>query len=41
MDALARHRVACGEPAVSLDLGAMIDDGLLAENTDLLDRVLA
>lgn len=41
MDALARHRVACGEPAASLDLGAMIDDGLLAENTDLLDRVLA
>lgn len=41
MDALARHRVARGERAVSLDLGALIDDGLLAENTDLLDRVLA
>lgn len=41
MDALARHRVSRGERAVSLDLGAMIDDGLLAENTDLLDRVLA
>lgn len=41
MDALARHRVARGERAVSLDLGAMIDDGLLAENTNLLDRVLA
>lgn len=41
MDALARHRVACGERAVSLDLGALIDDGLLAENTDFLDRVLS
>ena len=41
MDALARHRVALGERAVSLDLGAMTDDGLLAENTDLLSRVLA
>jgi hypothetical protein len=40
-DALARYRVARGEKAVSLDLGAMIDDGLLAENQDLLNRVLA
>ena len=41
MDALARHRVAHGEKAVSLDLGAMTDDGLLAEHVELLNRVLA
>lgn len=41
MDALARYRVARGERAASLDLGAMTDDGLLAENTELLNRVLA
>ena len=35
-DALARLRVASGEKAVSLDLGAMIDDGLLAESPELL-----
>ena len=40
-DALARYRVARGEKAVSLDLGAMIDDGLLAETPELLTRVLA
>ena len=40
-DALARYRVARGEKAVSLDLGAMIDDGLLAETPELLNRVLA
>ena len=40
-DALARFRVASGENAVSLDLGAMIDDGLLAESPELLKRVLA
>ncbi|KAI9644356.1 hypothetical protein NHQ30_007713 [Ciborinia camelliae] len=39
-DALARYRVSKGEKAISLDLGAMIDDGILAENTKLLDRVL-
>lgn len=41
LDALARYRVARGERAVSLDLGAMTEDGLLAENTELLNRVLA
>lgn len=41
MDALARHRVALGERAVSLDLGVMIDDGLLSQNPDLMNRVLA
>lgn len=41
MDALARHRIARGERAVALDLGALTDDGLLAEHTDFLNRVLA
>lgn len=41
MDALSRHRVAHGRRAISLDLGALTDDGLLAENTGLLNRVLA
>lgn len=41
MDALSRHRVARGRRATSLDLGALTDDGLLAENTSLLNRVLA
>ena len=40
-DAMARYRVALGEKAVSLDLGALIEDGVLAENQDLLNRVLA
>ena len=39
-DALARYRVAHGEKAVAMDLGAMSDDGLLAENRTLLSRVL-
>jgi len=39
-DALARYRVSQGEKAISLDLGAMTDDGILAEHPDLLDRVL-
>ncbi|MCJ1387139.1 hypothetical protein MMC17_010268 [Xylographa soralifera] len=41
MDCLARYRVSHGEKGVSLDLGVMLDDGLLAENKDFLDRVLA
>jgi len=40
MDALARYRVAAGERAVSLDLGALLEDGLLAENPEFLNRVL-
>lgn len=39
-DALARYRVSRGQRAIALDLGAMVDDGFLAENRDLLDRVL-
>ncbi|KAF2190022.1 reducing type I polyketide synthase [Zopfia rhizophila CBS 207.26] len=41
MDALARYRVARGERAVSIDLGALTEDGILAENPELLNRVLA
>lgn len=36
-DALARHRVARGERAVVLDLGWMVDDGIIAES-DFLTR---
>ena len=40
-DAFARYRVSvCGMKTVSLDLGVMIDDGILAENQDSLQRVL-
>jgi acyl carrier protein len=39
-DAIARYRVSKGEKAISLDLGAMIDDGILTENQALLERVL-
>ena len=37
-DALARYRVAMGEKAISLDLGALLTGGLLSQNTDLLKR---
>ena len=40
-DAFARYRAsACGDKTVSLDLGAMVDDGMLAENPNALQRVL-
>jgi acyl carrier protein len=41
MDALARYRIAHGQRAVSLDLGALTDDGLLAEDPEFLKRVLS
>ncbi|KAF2464008.1 reducing type I polyketide synthase [Lindgomyces ingoldianus] len=41
MDALAQYRVSIGLRATSLDLGALKDDGLLAENPDFLNRVLS
>ena len=41
MDGLARYRVARGQKAVSLDLGAMTEDGLLSEDPEFLNRVLA
>lgn len=39
-DSLARYRVSRGQPAVSLDLGAMVDDGFLAQNQAIRDRLL-
>ncbi|KAM0794237.1 reducing type I polyketide synthase [Usnea florida] len=39
-DALARHRVAQGEKAVSIDLGVMVAEGFLRENETLLNRML-
>jgi aryl carrier-like protein len=38
LDALARFRVAHGQPAVALDLGVMKGDGFLAENKEFLQR---
>ncbi|KAF7595543.1 hypothetical protein BBP40_005578 [Aspergillus hancockii] len=40
MDGFARYRVANGRKAVSLDLGAMVDDGLLVETPGFLEKVL-
>ena len=40
-DALARHRVAQGEKAVSLDLGLMLSEGVVAESEVLLKRLRA
>jgi acyl transferase domain-containing protein/NADPH:quinone reductase-like Zn-dependent oxidoreductase/SAM-dependent methyltransferase len=39
-DALARYRVSNGEKAVSLDLGLILDDGVVAENEALLNHLL-
>ena len=41
LDSLAHYRNAHGQKTISLDLGAMISEGLLAENPALRDRVLA
>lgn len=41
IDMLARHRVANGQKAVSIDLGAIISDGFLAENESIRRRFLA
>lgn len=40
-DALTRHRVSLGEKAASLYLSAMMDDGIVAEDRNLLNRILA
>jgi NADPH:quinone reductase-like Zn-dependent oxidoreductase/SAM-dependent methyltransferase len=40
MDGFARYRVANGQKAISLDLGAMVDDGLLVETPGFLEKVL-
>ncbi|KID96301.1 Beta-ketoacyl synthase, partial [Metarhizium majus ARSEF 297] len=39
-DALTRHRVSLGEKAASLYLSAMMDDGIVAEDRNLLNRIL-
>ena len=39
-DALAEYRVSCGEKAVVLDLGIVLDEGFLAENHHIMDRLL-
>lgn len=41
MDVLAHYRRARGESAVALDLGVIVDHGVLATNTELQDRILA
>ena len=38
-DALARYRVARGEKALSLDLGALLTGGLLSQNPAVLERI--
>ncbi|RYP89414.1 hypothetical protein DL769_000065 [Monosporascus sp. CRB-8-3] len=35
-DALARHRIACGQKAVAIDLGLMVEAGRVAEDEALL-----
>ncbi|MCJ1395075.1 hypothetical protein MMC18_007956 [Xylographa bjoerkii] len=37
-DALARHRIAHGEQAAALDIGALLSEGFLAENDSSLNR---
>ncbi|RDL32026.1 Reducing type I polyketide synthase [Venustampulla echinocandica] len=39
-DALAHHRVACGEKATALDLGVILAEGVVAENTQLMDHLM-
>ena len=41
IDTLARYRVFQGQKTMAPDLGAMTDDGLLAETTGSLDRALS
>ena len=40
-DALARHRIAMGEKAVAVDLGMMLDVGLVAESRPVQNSVNA
>ncbi|KAG8531947.1 Type I Iterative PKS [Bacidia gigantensis] len=39
-DALAAHRVSLGEKAISLDLGIILDQGFVAENTQVMEHLL-
>ncbi|KAL4747556.1 hypothetical protein BDW72DRAFT_209502 [Aspergillus terricola var. indicus] len=38
-DALARHRISHGQKAVSIDLGLMVHEGVVAENASLLASI--
>jgi hypothetical protein len=40
MDSLAHYRIAHGQKAVALDLGAMVDDGMLVNDDTLKQKVL-
>ncbi|THC88803.1 hypothetical protein EYZ11_011749 [Aspergillus tanneri] len=40
MDGFARCRVAKGQKAISVDLGVMVDDGILVETAGLAEKVL-
>lgn len=40
MDSFARKRVRKGQKTISLDLGAMVDDGLLTETAGMVEQVL-
>ena len=40
MDSLAHHRNACGQRVISIDLGARIPEGPVAENAILRERIL-
>ena len=40
MDSLAHYRIAHGQKAVALDLGAMVDDGMLVDDDTLKHKVL-
>ncbi|KAL8732944.1 MAG: hypothetical protein Q9181_003766 [Wetmoreana brouardii] len=39
-DALAQHRLACGEKATSIDLGIVLSEGFVAENQSIMDHLM-
>jgi acyl carrier protein len=39
-DALARYRVAKGQKSLAMDVGAVLSEGFVAENKDVMDRLL-
>jgi hypothetical protein len=41
LDALAHYRVGRGQKAISINLGAMVSDGFLAENPGVMERILS
>ncbi|KAL1979974.1 hypothetical protein VTN96DRAFT_4839 [Rasamsonia emersonii] len=40
-DALARYRISCGEKAVSIDIGMVVDAGFVAKNVGLAEQLAA